>query len=173
MNSNEFFLKALERADLTFKNALSDLNTEELRQQPAGANSNPVGWLAWHLVNVRDNYIARITESETVWLAQKWYEKFGASERPPTYKPETVGAFDPIDRDVLMGYFDAVNSAMADCIKDLKEADWLRMIPHPNPARPPQAVVDALVILASDNVQHIGQIAYLKGMIKGQGWYGV
>ena len=32
-------------------------------------------------------------------------------------------------------------------------------------------IAQALALILGDNIQHIGQIAYLRGLIKEQGWY--
>ncbi|MDA1215963.1 MAG: DinB family protein [Chloroflexi bacterium] len=173
MDTGTFFLNALGRADGTLKRALEGLTREELMQQPAGPGSNPIGWLAWHLTRVQDGYGSRIAGVEQVWRTQKWYEKFGLEETPPSYKPETVGTFDPISAELLLEYYEMVKTATVGYIASLSAEDWERQLPQIDPSRPPQTVADGVAIITSDNIQHIGQIAYVRGLIKGQGWYGV
>jgi len=173
MDNGALFLNALGRADGTLKRALEGLTREELMQQPAGPESNPIGWLAWHLTRVQDGYGSRIAGAEQVWRSQKWYEKFGLEETPPSYKPETVGSFDPISAELLLAYYEAVKVATVSHIASLSPQSWERHLPQTDPPRPPQTVADGVAIITSDNVQHIGQIAYVRGLSKGEGWYGV
>jgi uncharacterized damage-inducible protein DinB len=173
MDAVTFLISALSKADLTLKRSLEGLSREELMQQPAGEGSNPIGWLAWHLTFVRDIHGSRIAEEETVWRSQKWYEKLGLGETPPKYKPATVGAFDPVSAELLLAYYEAVQEATARRAAALNSEDWDRQLLQPDPARSPETVSELFARIINDNVQHIGQIAYLRGLIKGQGWYGV
>jgi hypothetical protein len=108
-----------------------------------------------------------------MWRSERWYEKFGLEETPPKYKPEAVGTFDPVSAELLLAYYEAVKEATIRRTVSLNSKDWDRRLPQEDPTRPTQTVSELFAQIISDNVQHIGQIAYVRGLIIGQGWYGV
>ena len=65
MNAAELYLDAMGRADGTLRRSLEDLSLDELRAQPAGAGSNPIGWLVWHISRGRASPASGITGSDS------------------------------------------------------------------------------------------------------------
>ena len=63
------------------------------------------------------------------------------------------------------------SKALLHAAKVLTDADFDRDCPGANPNQPSRTVRELLAIIVNDNVQHIGQIAFLRGMVRGQGWY--
>ena len=171
MNANDLYLDALNRADGILRRALEDVTDAELRIQPAGAGSNPIGWLVWHLTWVRDFITAGITGDQTIWQADGWAERFGMENRPPRFIPDDVHTFDPKSIETLSGYFEAVAERTAAVVQNLTPDDLERLIPSASPERPPQSVGSRLAIILNDNIQHVGQVAYLRGIIREQGWF--
>lgn len=170
MNAAQLYLETMERADGTLKRAVEGLTVEELRRQVSGPGSNPISWLVWHLTRTRDSIVANFTGSKTLWETE-WAAKFGMDSTPPQYKPENVHTFDPKDLDTLMGYHQAVAQHTAEAVKKLSEADLERMVPPTVPGRPPASVAARLGVILNDNIQHIGQVAYLRGLLREQGWF--
>ncbi len=66
-----------DRIGAVLTRALEGLTFEQLKRQPAGPESNPIGWLAFHLIRVHDINFSHLLKKDTVWSAEKWYEKFG------------------------------------------------------------------------------------------------
>ena len=171
MNAGELYLETIQRSDAALRRAVEGLTVEELRNQPAGPGSNPIGWLLWHLTRTRDSFITGMSGAPTIWDAEGWGKKFGMEGEPPRLTPENIHTFDPKDFDTLVGYFDAVAEKTAEVIKGLNDSDMDRMIESTAPGRPPRSVGSRLGIILDDNIQHIGQIAYLRGLIRGHGWF--
>ena len=73
-------------------------------------------------------------------------------------------------RDVLMGYYDAVNDAARDYINGLDADELARQVPAAAPGTT-MSVADALGILVWDNIVHGGQVAYIRGYFEGMGWH--
>ena len=71
-------------------------------------------------------------------------------------------------KDDLLGYLHAVRERIGACLAGLTPADLDREVPHYREGR--VTVASLLVILATDFNQHAGQIAYLRGHLKGPGW---
>ena len=171
MSATELYLEAIRRSDGDLKRSLDDLTTEELRNQPAGAGSNPIGWLVWHLTRTRDNIVASIAGEKSVWDSGGWAAKFSMEGELPRFTPEDVHTFDPKDFATLVGYFDSVAEHTAKVVGGLTEDDMTREVASTLPGRPAQPVLARLGVILNDNIQHIGQVAYLRGLIREHGWY--
>ena len=171
MNAAELYLETIRRSDADLKRALEDLSTEDLRNQPAGSASNPIGWLVWHLTRTRDNILSGVSGQPTVWERDGWAARFGMEGELPRFVPENVHTFDPKDFQTVVGYFDAVAEQTARVAEGLTDEEMERLVPSTVEGRPPQSVSSRLAIVLNDNIQHIGQVAYLRGLIRGHGWY--
>ena len=88
MNAAELYLDAMGRADGTLRRALEDLSLDELRAQPAGAGSNPIGWLVWHISRGRASLASGITGTDSVWETGGWAARFGMEGEVPRFVPE-------------------------------------------------------------------------------------
>ncbi|MDE2835952.1 MAG: DinB family protein [Chloroflexota bacterium] len=171
MNATDLYFNALDRADGILRRALEGLTVDELRAQPSGEGSNPIGWMVWHMTWVRDYITAGVTGEPSLWEADGWHERFGMEARPPRFTPENVHTFDPKDPETLAGYFEAVAEKTAAIVRGLSPDDLDRLLPPVSADRPPQSVGSRLGAVLNDNIQHVGQIAYLRGVIREQGWF--
>ena len=171
MNAVDLYFNALDRADGILRRALEGMTVDELRAQPAGEGSNPIGWMVWHMTFVRDYITAGVTGEPYLWETDGWAERFGMEARPPRFTPENVDTFDPKDLETLIAYFEAVAEKTAAFVRGLTPEDLDRLLPPASPDRPPQSVGSRLGAILNDNIQHVGQIAYLRGVIREQGWF--
>jgi uncharacterized damage-inducible protein DinB len=171
MKAAELYLETIDRSDAALRRAVEDLSIEELRNQPAGPGSNPVGWLVWHMTRTRDSIVAGIAGSTTIWESDGWGGRFGMTGELPRFVPENVQTFDPKDFETLIGYFDAVAEKTKAVVEGMSEDDMARLVESTTPGRPAQPVASRLSVILNDNIQHTGQIAYLRGLIRGQGWF--
>jgi hypothetical protein len=171
MSTTDLYVAAIRRSDTDLRRALEDLSTDELQNQPAGQESNPIGWLVWHLTRTRDNISASIVGETSIWESGGWGARFGMAGELPMFAPADVHLFDPKDFATLVGYFDAVAEKSLAIIEGLTEADMDRVVESTIPGRPPQPTTQRLAVILNDNIQHVGQVAYLRGLIRGHGWY--
>ncbi len=171
MSTTTLYADAIRRSDADLHRALDDLSTEELKKQPAGQESNPIGWLVWHLTRTRDNISASIVGDTPIWETGDWGARFGMDGEVPRFAPEEVHLFDPKDYETLVGYFDAVAEKSLEIVEALPEEDMGRLVQSTIPGRPAQPITSRLAVILNDNIQHVGQIAYLRGLIRGHGWY--
>ncbi len=170
MNAAELYLDAMGRADGTLRRALEDLTVDDLRSQPAGPGSNPIGWLVWHVSRGRDGLASGITGTERIWETEGWAARFGMDGEVPHFEPDNVHTFDPKDPETLVGYFSAAAERAFDAVRGLSDEDLAREVPT-RPGRPPAPIASRLALSLFDNIQHIGQVAYLRGLIREQGWF--
>ena len=86
------------------------------------------------------------------------------------WSAERVTAWNSPAKDVLMGYYGAVKSAVLDYIRPLAASDLEKQIPFPAPPNT-VSIGTAMGVLVYDNIVHGGQIAYLRGYHRGMGWF--
>ena len=135
-----------------------------------------MGWLAWHLTRVQDDHIAGLMEEEQLWVKDGWHETFGRSSNPKDigfgHTSEEVAALKSPDVDTLLKYHSAVLERTKQYINSLSLADLDRELNEPW-FQPLPTVGVRLVSVLNDSLQHAGQIAYVRGLLKGKGWLGV
>jgi hypothetical protein len=158
-------LRVLERA-------LDGLTPDDLDKQPH-PDSNSMGWLTWHLTRYQDERIADFMRENQLWVSEKWHTRFNRSEDPKDtgigHSSEQVRAFKSPEVATLLGYHRAVQERTKLYILSLSLSDLDREISIPGFERPPK-LGGYLVGVLSDNLQHAGQVAYLRGLLKGKGW---
>ena len=101
-------------------------------------------------------------------MSAGWAERYGieADRTGLGDTPEQVEAFQP-DRDLLLGYADAVHQILVERVSGLTQDQFDQPVGYIQDERP---AWNALVSVLSDSGQHIGQVAYLRGMATGLGW---
>jgi hypothetical protein len=172
MEWQQLITDGYERVAGVLHRALDGLTPADLDQQPH-PDSNSMGWLAWHIARVQDHEIAGLMEAEQLWITEGWHARFG---RPPDardmgfgHTPEDVRAFRSPDPTTLLQYHSAVLDRSKRYIAGLSAADLDRELNEPW-FQPLPTVGVRLVSVLSDNLQHAGQVAYLRGLFKGRGW---
>ena len=165
---------ALERNWSMISSAVEGVDDDTLNRMP-NPESNSMSWLVWHLTRVADRFIhARFLDTGQLWTAGGWHEKFGMENDPDQFgirwTTQQVAEWDCPSREVLMGYFDAVNAAARDYVNGVDSNELARQVPAAQPGTT-MSVADALGILVWDNIVHGGQVAYLRGYFGGTGWH--
>jgi len=152
--------------------ALRGMTPENLNQQPK-PDCNNMGWLAWHLTRVQDDHVAGLMGEEQLWVSEGWHAKFN---RPPDtgdigfgHSPEQVAAFRSPDAKSFLDYHRAVHERTMRYIRSLSAGDLDRELDEPWYQPLPTVGVRLISVLA-DNLQHAGQAAYVRGLLKGKGW---
>lgn len=168
MRWQEFIIDSYGRVLQALERSLDGLTQDDLNQQPH-PDCNSMGWLTWHLTRGQDAMIAGLTEKEQIWISGGWYNKFNRPSDPKDtgfgHSSEDVAAFVSPDVDTLLGYHRAVLEQTKRYISDLSETDLNREMSGPFPT-----LGARLAVILSDDLQHAGQVAYLRGLLKGKGW---
>lgn len=158
-------LRVLERT-------LDGLTPDDLDKQPH-PDSNSMGWLTWHLTRYQDDRIAEFMGADQLWVSEKWYAQFNRSEDPKDtgigHSSEEVRAFKSPEAATLLGYHRAVRERTKQYLLSLSLDDLDREISIPRSPQPAK-LGGYLVGVLNDNLQHAGQVAYLRGLLKGRGW---
>ncbi len=164
---NGFIVAQFEGQSRWIKTATDGLTDAQLHYRPTD-DTNSISWLIWHLSRWRDRISSRIVSEDEIWVSGGWAERYGleADRTGLGDTPEQVGAFQPA-RDLLLGYADAVHHTLVKRVFGLTQDQFEHPVGYISDERP---AWNALVSVLSDSGQHIGQVAYLRGMVTGLGW---
>ena len=164
MTVAELLRDLFDRVATDVRGAVEGLDVDALTYRVDGT-ANSIAWLVWHLTRVQDDHVAEVAGSEQIWTAQGWVERFGLpfSRRATGYGhgSDEVAAV-RADADLLLAYFDAVQSRTLNYVDGLTEADLDRVVDER--WDPPVTLGVRLVSVADDDIQHAGQAALVRGI---------
>ncbi|MDY6892490.1 MAG: DinB family protein [Chloroflexota bacterium] len=170
MKINEFIEQTLKMAQRGLRKSVEDLNPGELEWKP-GPESNPVGFILWHMARAEDamiNSIARGGQPQ-LWETEKWHEKSGmsadANDTGLMYTAEQVASFKIPELSVLLDYQDAVRGQSLEYVRGMEPANFEEKVQFP--FGPEITKGRMFTMLISEVYQHWGQIAYLRGLMRG------
>ncbi len=150
------------------KQTVEGLTPEELLWQP-NSESNHVLWTVWHMARVADRWAnSTVLGNEELWIRDGWAEKLGM----PTDKygrgetPEQVRDFPSVDIGLVLEYYDVAHASMLGMIDALEQSDLDRDVfaAYRNESLNIGWILGH--ILAEES-QHLGQVAYIRGMQRG------
>ncbi|WP_410660512.1 mycothiol transferase [Amycolatopsis sp. lyj-112] len=166
MKLAEVVVDGFDRIREVVHEAVEGLSPEQLAASPA-PEANTIAWLVWHLTRVQDDHIAGLRDTEQIWTAQGWLDRFElpfpASDIGYGHRPEDVVAVRVDSADLLTGYHDAVHEATTAWAAGLDEAALDRIVDEA--WDPPVTLGVRLVSVLSDDLQHAGQAAYVRGLV--------
>lgn len=165
MKSADLLADAFGRIREDVHQAISGLTTDQLvaRVDP---DANTVAWLVWHLTRVQDDHVADVADTEQVWTANGWAQRFGLP-----FTPSATGygqSSDEVaqvraDAQLLTGYHDAVCEQTLRYVRTLTDDGLDRVIDES--WNPPVTLGARLVSVVNDDTQHAGQAAFVRGML--------
>lgn len=157
----DFFERVLENGVAV----VGGLDDDTLAHRPT-PDANSIAWLVWHAARGQDAQIADVAGTEQVWFSQGWADRFGLDLDPDDHgyghTSEQVGRV-RASGELLAGYLRACHEATVDYLRTLSEADLDRIVD--DRWDPPVSLGVRLVSIADDDAQHVGQAAYLRGML--------
>jgi uncharacterized damage-inducible protein DinB len=157
----DFFERVLENGLAV----VDGLTEDQLAHRPA-PDANSIAWLVWHVARGQDAQLAHAAGTEQVWFSQGWVDRFGLDLDPDDngygHTSEQVAAV-RASADLLAGYLRATHEATAAYLRGLNEADLDEVIDRR--WDPPVTRGVRLVSIADDDAQHVGQAAYLRGLL--------
>jgi DinB superfamily len=165
---SEFIEDALNREQRFLMEAVQDLTPEELARQPR-PEANHIGWLLWHMFRVEDMWVQFFAQHQLeLWERDGWHQKFGLPTRDNGFghTPEQVAGFPALGLSELLQYGEAVRASTLDYLRSLSGESFDTI---PRERRPDISVGRMFRQLIGEIFQHQGQIAYLKGLIRGPG----
>lgn len=160
------FIELYGRIPPLARHAVEGLDVEQLTARPT-PDANPIGWLVWHLARVQDGHVADLLDEDQLWAGGDWAGRFGLDPDPADtgygHSAEQVAAVRPEGPGVLLEYLDAVDARTRSMLEGLVPADLDRIVDRS--WDPPVTLGVRLVSVADDSLQHVGQAAYVRGLL--------
>lgn len=165
MNSTDVLIDFFERIVENGVAAVEGLDKDQLAHRPA-PDTNSIAWLVWHTARVQDAQVAHLAGAEQVWFSQGWVDRFKLPIDPADHgyghSSEQVGKV-RASADLLAGYLRAAHEATIAYLRTLGDDDLDEVID--TNWDPPVTRGVRLVSIADDDAQHVGQAAYLRGLL--------
>ena len=167
MTSAELLLDAFGRIREVVHRVVDGLTPEQLafRVDP---EANSIAWLVWHLTRIQDDHVADVAGAEQVWTSQGWAERFGLPFDPRAtgygHRADEVAAVQVESGELLAGYHDAVHQQTIRYVEGLGDADLDRIVDRS--WDPPVSLGLRLVSVIADDLQHAGQAAFVRGVLR-------
>ncbi|MCW2540534.1 MAG: hypothetical protein JWN95_2259 [Frankiales bacterium] len=165
MTSAQVLLDGYDRVQQVVHKAVQGLTIDQLTAQ-LGPDANTIAWLTWHLTRVQDDHLAEARGIEQVWTAADWADRF----QLPFFDSATgygqtsaeVAAV-RVSADLLLGYYDATHDSSVEYLRTLTDDDLAVVID--TAWDPPVTLGVRLISVLSDDLQHAGQAAFIRGLV--------
>jgi hypothetical protein len=175
MKWQQMIIEAYQNMFQEIEKVLDSLTVEDLKQRPS-PGANPIGWLIWHCLRSCDRQLGDVILGQQLWISAGWHKKFN---RPPDYSDTgnghtdaQVDALEIPDIKTLLDYENAIQKPYFKYLESLTEKELDKEYPssqYPGTTRP---VHLRLMGQLAHNYPHLGQAAYVRGLIKGHRWSG-
>jgi uncharacterized damage-inducible protein DinB len=165
-STRDLLVDAFDRIRDSTARVVDGLSDAELTFR-ATPEANSIAWLVWHLTRVQDDHIADAAGGEQVWTAGGFAGRFELpfDDEATGYgmSAEEVGAVGGVSADDLAAYHAAVHDRTIAYLGGLSDADLDRVVDED--WDPPVTLAVRLVSVVSDDLQHVGQAALVRGLL--------
>jgi hypothetical protein len=148
------------------RQAVEGLDAGQLTAVPSDG-VNPIGWLVWHAARVQDHHVGELSGLDQVWESGDWADRFGLDPDPSNtgygHTWDEVRAVRPDGPEVAVEYVTAVSARTAAMLAGLAPGDLDRVVDRR--WDPPVTMGVRLVSIADDDLQHLGQARYARGLL--------
>ena len=166
MEQRELLIDAFDRISGIVHNVVEGASPELLVFRDDD-EANTIAWLVWHLTRGQDAQIADAYGTEQVWTAEGWADRFALPFSPGVtgygQSSDEVAAV-RVPADLLLGYYDATQKATLALLASTTENELDRVVD--TRWDPPVTLGIRLISIVDDDVKHLGQAEYVKGMAR-------
>ena len=165
MTSADLLVDAFGRIREVVHHAVDGLNEDQLAHR-LGADANSIAWLVWHLTRIQDDHVAGVAGTEQVW--PKWADRFDLpfDQRDTGYGHDSAAvAAVRVSGELLTGYHDETYARTIEYVRGITDDDLGRIVDRR--WDPPVTLGVRLVSVVSDDLQHAGQAAFVRGLLPG------
>jgi uncharacterized damage-inducible protein DinB len=166
MTSADLLADAFGRIRESVHRAVDGLTREQLGYR-VDSDANSIAWLVWHLTRIQDDHVADVAQAEQVWTAGGWVDRFALPldrlDHGYGHSSKQVAAVQA-DAELLTAYHDAVYEQTIRYVQGLTDSDLPRIVDRR--WDPPVTLAVRLVSMISDDLQHAGQAAFVRGVVE-------
>lgn len=145
--------------------SVDGLTDDQLAYRVDGT-ANSIAWLVWHLTRIQDDHVCDAAGTEQAWTSDGWAKRFNLAfgDRATGYgdTSEDVAAV-RASAELLTAYYDAVHERTLRYVGGLTDADLPRIVDEG--WDPPVTLGVRLVSVISDDLEHAGQAAFVRGVL--------
>lgn len=168
MNSVDVLTDGFQRVRDAVHPAVNGLGESDLAYRVEG-KGNSICWLVWHLTRVQDDHVADVAGTEQAWTAEGWDRRFAlplaVADTGYGHDPHQVGLVRG-EASLLLGYYDAVHRRTLCFLHSLHDENLDRVVDER--WDPPVTLGVRLVSVITDDLQHSGQAAFVRGLLPRQ-----
>ena len=172
MSALELIADAAQRPLEAARAALEGASADTLNEMPRG-ELNSMSWLVWHAARQQDAQVAELRGADQVWHSGGWCAMFDVDRPCEDFgfgdRPEDVARVRVSDPGLLVGYLRAVCCATAQYLRRLSDEELDEVVD--DSWDPPVTRGMRIVSTIDDAAQHVGQAAYVRGLVD-EGWTG-
>jgi hypothetical protein len=165
VNTRDILVDAYGRIVEGVHRVTKDLDEPALTYRP-DANANSIGWLVWHLLRVQDHHVSDVAQRGQAWIDEGWAGRFGMPAEPDNvgygHTTEQVAAVRISDPQILRDYADVVHARTMEYLETVDPEELSRIVD--TRWDPPVTAGVRLVSVIGDDMQHLGQAAYVRGL---------
>ena len=166
MVSSDLLGDAFGRVGGIVKRVVEGLSPEQLSFR-IDDQTNSIAWLVWHLSRIQDDHIADAAGSEQVYTSGGWADRFALPFKTSStgfgHSSDDVAAVRVESGELLTGYHDAVLQRTLRFLEPLDDDNFARIVDES--WDPPVSLGVRLISIISDNLQHAGQAAFVRGIV--------
>ncbi|ABM11607.1 conserved hypothetical protein [Mycolicibacterium vanbaalenii PYR-1] len=156
------FTRLIEHVD-----DLTENLTDEVAYYRPTPQANTIAWLIWHSARIQDAQLCDIAGIEQVWFRDGWVDRF-ALDLPRDahgygHTPEDVAKV-RASAQLLAGYYHAVHKLSLEYVASVSADELARVVDER--WTPPVTASVRLVSIIDDAAQHLGQAAYIRGLVR-------
>ena len=164
MTSAEILADAFGRVQGAVHGAVRGLTSSQLATR-LDRDANSIAWLVWHLARVQDDHVAGAFGVPQVWT--EYGKRFELPLEPYDtgygHTSEQVAQVTVPAGDLLTGYQDAVHEQTVRLVSGVTDPDLDRVVDEG--WDPPVTLGVRLVSVIDDCAQHVGQAAFIRGIL--------
>jgi len=166
--ANELLVDAFGRVKEAVHGAVEGLSREQLTYR-VDPDANTIAWLVWHLTRIQDDHVAALVGTEQAWHRDDWVGRFGLpfgrDAHGYGHSSRDVAALDA-PAELLLGYHEAVHAQTVSYLQGLAEEEYAEVVDRS--WDPPVTRAVRLVSVVEDDMQHVGQAAFVRGVVERQ-----
>lgn len=170
MDATDILTDALQRTRGLVRRVADGLDAEALAYRP-DPEANSIAWLLWHATRVQDDHVSELAGREQAWTADGWAERLDLPFDPADigfgHTAEQVAAVRPGGPGPLIDYHEAVVAKTLDYLGTVTAKPLDRVVDES--WDPPVTMGVRLVSVVNDQLQHVGQAAYVRGLFERRG----
>jgi uncharacterized damage-inducible protein DinB len=166
VTSAELLIDAFDRIRDEVREAVRGLAADDLAYR-VDEDANSIAWLVWHLTRIQDDHVAEVAGTDQVWTSEGWAERFGLPFEPGAtgYGHSSADvAKVRVDAELLVGYYEATHERTIAYVATLTDDDLPRVVDRN--WDPPVTLGVRLVSVVSDDLEHVGQAAFVRGLLE-------